>query len=409
MAKTIAVIGTLDTRGEEIKYVKELIERKGHKAVVIDVGSLREPPWRPDISHEEVAKAAGATMKEVIALDEGKAVQVMAKGASIIGKEEYSAGRLDGVIALGASMGAWLGLEVMRALPMEVPKLMVTSEAFTGYVTSEMVSGGQTLTDCVAGLWGLNTISRVMLERAVGSITGMVEASRRIAPEKPLIGITSMGVAAFDYLSSIRPLLEGRGYEVVVFDANGAGSRDLERLIDEGLIAVALDLCLYELIQYLCSGPWGADPNKLQAAGRKGIPQIVAPGGIDFFSWAGSVETVPPRLRTRPLHAHNPKVTVVMTSTQEKARLGRVVAQKLNRAAGPTAVVIPLRGFSEFAKPGRPFHNPEGDKAFIEGLKRHLKPRVRVLEVDAFISDLQFAEAVIGVLDDMMRTKGGQV
>lgn len=409
MAKTIAVIGTLDTRGEEIKYVKELIERKGHKAVVIDVGSLREPPFRPDISHEEVAKAAGTTMKEVIALDEGKAVQVMAKGASIIAKDECSAGRLDGVIAFGATMGAWLGLEVMRTLPLEVPKLMVTTEAFTGYITPEMVSGGQTLTDCVAGLWGLNTISRVMLERAVGSITGMAEASRKIAPEKPLIGITSMGASAFDYLSPIRPLLEQRGYELAVFDANGAGSGDLERLIDEGLIAAALDLCLYELIQHLCGGAWGAAPNKLEAAGRKGIPQIVAPGGIDFFSWTGPLETVPPRLRTRPLHAHNPKVTVVMASTEEKAKLGRVVAQKLNRATGPTAVVIPLRGFSEFAKQGRPFHNPEGNKAFIEELKRHLELRVKVLEVDAFISDLGFAEAVIGILDDMMRTKGRQV
>ena len=226
MAKTIAVIGTLDTRGEEIKYVRELIERKGHKATVIDVGSLREPPFRPDISHDEVAKAAETTMKEVIALDEAKAVQVMAKGASIIAKQEYAAGRLDGVIALGATMGAWLGLEVMRGLPLEVPKLMVTTEAFTGYITLDMVSGGQAVTDYVAGLWGLNTISRVMLERAVGSITGMAEASRQIVPEKPLVGITSMGTAAFNYLAPIRPLLTERGYEIAVFDANGAGSGD---------------------------------------------------------------------------------------------------------------------------------------------------------------------------------------
>ncbi len=405
MAKRIAIVGTLDTRAEEIKYVKEFIERKGHKAAVIDVGSLREPPFPPDISQDEVARAAGTTIKEVVALDEGKAVEVMAKGACIIAKQEYSAGRLDGVITLGATMGAWLGLEVMKALPLEVPKLIVSTEAFTGYITSDMVSGGQTVSDCVAGLFGLNSISKVMLERAAGAIIGMVDASRKIAPEKPVIGITAMGASAFDYLSPLRPLLEQRGYEVAVFDPNGVGSRDMERLIDEGLIAAALDLCLYELGQGLYGSPWQARPDKLEAAARQTAPLIVAPGGIDFLAWAGPLETVPAKWRDRPLHAHNPTVTAVMISTEEKAELGKIVAQRLNRAIGPTAVVVPLGGFSEFARAPRSFHNPEGDKAFITELKRHLEPKVKAVEVDAFISDQEFAEAVVAVLDDMMRPK----
>jgi uncharacterized protein (UPF0261 family) len=403
MAKTIVIIGTLDTKGEEFRYVKELIEKRGHKTIVVDVGILGEPPFQPDITHEEVAEAAGTKLKEIIALgEEGKAIAVMTGGASKIAQKLHSEGRLDGIIALGGSMGAWLALAVMRSLPLDVPKLMVTTEAFSGFITPDMVGGSQMLTDCVAGLWGLNTISRVMLENAASAITGMVENCRKIVPQKPLIGVTTLGSAAHKYTWQIKPLLESRGYEMAVFHVGAAG-RNLEPLIEEGLIAGVLDLCLMELTGYLLGTLWNGGPNRLEAAGRKGIPQVVAPGGIDFVCWAGPPETLPPRYRNRPMHAHNPNDTVVMATTKEKARLGKLVAQKLNRATGPTAALIPAQGFDEADRPGGIFYDPEGRRAFITALKRHIRPGVKVVELDAHINDPQFAREAVTILDDMMK------
>lgn len=405
MAKTIVIIGTLDTKGEEFRYVKELIQRKGHKTIVIDVGILEEPPFQPDIGHEEVAEAAGTKLKQIIALgNEGEAMVVMTEGACRIAQQLHAEGRVDGIIALGGSMGTWLALAVMRSLPLGVPKLMVSTEAFSGFINPDMVGSGQMLTDCVAGLWGLNTISRVMLENAVWAITGMVENCREIVPQKPLIGITTLGSSAHKYASQIKPLLERRGYEMAVFHI-GAGGRNLEPLIEEGLIAGVLDLCLMELTGYLCGTLWNGGPNRLEAAGRKGIPQVVAPGAIDFVCWAGTPETLPPRFRNRPMHVHNPNDTVVMATTKEKARLGKLVAQKLNRATGPTAVLIPTQGFAESDRPGGAFYDPEGRRAFITALKRHIEPRVRVVELDAHINDPAFAQEAVILLDDMMKGK----
>ncbi len=405
MTKTIVIIGTLDTKGEEVKYVKELIEGKGHKTIVIDVGVLEEPPFQPDIDHEEIAEAAGTTLKEVIALgNEGKAIEAMTEGATKIAQQLHSEGRLDGVISLGGSMGTWLGLVVMKALPFGVPKLMVTTEAYSGFIVPDMVGSGQMLTDCVAGLWGLNTISRVMLEDAVSAITGMVENHRKIVPQKPLIGITTLGSSALSYTSRIGPLLEKRGYEMAVFHI-GAGGRNLEPLIDEGLIAGVLDLCLMELTGYLCRTAWDGGPHRLEAAGRKGIPQVVAPGGIDFVCWGGPPETLPPRLRNRPMHVHNPMDTAVMATVKEKAQLGKLLAQKLNCAAGPTAVLLPIRGFEEPDRPGGGFYDPEGRTVFITALKSYINSRVKVVELDAHINDPAFAQEAVTILDDMMKGK----
>lgn len=407
MAKSIVIIGTLDTKGEEVKYVKELIEGRGHQPIVIDGGTLGEPPFPPDISNGEVAEAAGAIMKEVVALNEAEAIKVMAEGASKIAQELYSSGRLNGVIALGGGMGTWLGLAVMRDLPLGVPKLMVSTTAFTPIITSGMVSSGQMLTDCVAGLWGLNAISRVMLENAVGAISGMVESNRKIVPEKPLIGVSTLGSAALDYVFQIKPLLEKMGWEAAVFHSVGPGGRDFEQLIEQGLITGALDLCLFELANHVCGGAADSGPNRLEAAGRKGIPQVVAPGAIGFFVWAGPPETVPARFKDRFMQAHNPSETIVMTNLEERALIGKLVAEKLNRAIGPAAAIIPVPGFSKLEKPGSPIYKPDADRAFIEALKKHIEPRIEVVDLDVHISDPAFAQEAVAILGRIMRAKNG--
>lgn len=409
MSKTIAIVGTLDTKGEELKYVKELIERRGYKTVVIDGGILGQPLFRPDISREQVAEAAGTNLKEVIALSgEGKAIAVMEKGAAKTVHELYSSGRLDGIIALGGTMGTWLGLGVMRTLPLYFPKLMVSTVAFTHFITAEMVAKGQMMAECVAGLWGLNVICKATLDTAVGALIGMVETAKKIIPEKPIVGITTLGSAAFSYVYQIKPRLEERGYEVAVFHTSGIGGLTLERLVEEGLITSVLDLCLFDLGAQIIDSMFSVGPNRLEAAARKGIPLIAAPGGTDFSGWPTPPEALPPQFRHRTFHVHNPNDTVFMLNKEEKAAIGKLLAEKLNQTTGPAAVVLPLRSVSAFDKPGGIFYDPEGRKALIESLKQYIKPKVKVVEIDAHINDPDFAKAVIDTFDEMMGLKGSK-
>jgi uncharacterized protein (UPF0261 family) len=403
MAKAIAIVGTLDTKGEEIRYIKERVESRGYKALVIDGGILGKPLFPPDISREQVAQAAGTSLNEVIALgDENQGIAVMGRGAAKIAQELCSAGKLHGMIALGGTMGTWLGLGVMRTLPLSMPKLMLSTVAFTHFVTAEMVGKGQMMAECVAGLWGLNVISKAVLDTAVGAIAGMIETAAEIISEKPIIGITTMGSAAFSYVPQIKPRLEERGYEVAVFHTSGLGGLTLERLIDEGLIAAALDLCLFDLGCQVTGSLYSVGPNRLEAAAKKGIPFIAAPGGTDHTAWPVPPEGMPARFRNRTLRGHNPNSTGVMLSQKEKAEIGRLMAQKLNRATGPVAVVLPLRGVSQFDEPGGMFYDPEGREALVQSLKQHIAPKVEVVEIDANINDPAFSDAVIALFDKMM-------
>jgi uncharacterized protein (UPF0261 family) len=403
MAKAIAIVGTLDTKGEEIRYIKERVESRGYEALVIDGGILSKPLFLPDINREQVAQAAGTSLNEVIALgDENQGIAVMGKGAAKIAQDLCSAGKLHGVIALGGTMGTWLGLEVMRTLPLSVPKLMLSTVAFTHFVTAEMVGKGQMMAECVAGLWGLNVISKAVLDTAVGAMAGMIETVGEIISEKPIVGITTMGSAAFSYVPQIKPRLEESGYEVAVFHTSGLGGLTLERLIDEGLISAALDLCLFDLGCQVTGSTFGVGPNRLEAAAKRGIPLIAAPGGTECVAWPLPPEALPAQFRNRTLRGHNPNTTGVMLSKEEKAEIGKLMAQKLNRATGPVAVVLPLRGVSRHDAPGGMFYDPEGREALVQSFKQHIAPKVEVVEVDANINDPAFSDAVIALLDKMM-------
>ncbi len=405
MAKTIVIVGTLDTKGEEIKYVKELIEAKGHRAIVIDTGVLEEPPFPPDFSHYQVAEAGGGDLKEIATQrDEGKALAVMSAGAVKIAMQLHSDGRLDGIIALGGSMGTSLGLSVMRALPLGVPKLMVSTVAFTPFVAPEDVSADQVVFQCVVDFSGLDRWTKMTIERAALAIVAMAETyAREVPSEKPVVGMTTLGTAPCRYVWHAKRFLEQRGYEVAVFHSNGIGGRTFERLIEEGLIAGSLDLCTHELIGNLYGAGCDAGPNRLEAAGKMGIPQVVAPGVLGILSWPGPPETLPPRFRNRKLHMHNPRDTVPPLNAEEMAELAEVMARKLNRATGPTAVLIPTQGFFEADKPDGIFYMPEERKAFTERLKKQIEPKVRVIEVDLHLNDPEFAEQAVAILDAMMR------
>jgi uncharacterized protein (UPF0261 family) len=403
MRKAIAIVATLDTKGEEVGYVKELIAKRGHKVIVIDTGVLGQAPFRPEITRDQVAEAAGTSLDKLIALgDEGKAIGAMGEGAAIIAQGLYSGGKLDGIVAFGGSMGTSVAMVVMKALPLVMPKLLVSTVALTPMISPDVASKDLTIMPAVADIWGLNRITKRVLENAAGAIAGMVETHRKEeVAEKPLIGMTTLGASTLRYVLWAKPLLEQRGYEVATFHTVNVGGKSYEQLVEQGAFAGALDLSMFELTNRLCGGHAAAD--RLEATGKKAMPQVVAPGAVEFFAWWQPLEMLPAQYRGRKMRMHSPLAGQVKASAEEMAAVGEIIARKLNRALGPTVLFIPNRGFSELSREGGIFYDPEADKAFIQAVKRNIEPKVEVIELDMHINDPEFAREAVAILDGMVR------
>jgi uncharacterized protein (UPF0261 family) len=402
--RIIIVIGTLDTRGEEIGYLSEKIAEKGHESKVMDVGVLGDIPFKPAISRDQVAQAAGTTIKEIIALHhEGRAMTAMAEGASKIIHDFLEKGEVDGVIAAGGSMSTSLALDAMRSLPMGLPKMIVSTIAFSPLVTPESVPADLSMMLWPAGLYGLNEISRKVLSTAAGAIAGAAENfTKGEEKRKRTVGITSLGTSQLKFVETLKPALEERGYDVAIFHTVGMGGRAYEKAITDGLVDVALDLSLVELVDQVVGGATTSGSIRLQSAGKRGIPQIVGAAGISNFFWF-SGKPLPPALADRKHHRHNQLLTIVTAETEEKEKVGELVAERLNNASGPAAVVIPLVGSIEGDRhPKSPFHDPEGGRAFAEGLKSKLKPEIEVIELDAHANDPAFSETILKIFDQVM-------
>jgi uncharacterized protein (UPF0261 family) len=404
MPKTIVLVATLDTKGAEARYLKEQIEQRGVRTLVVDGGVLGQPQWEAQVSREEVARRGGSTLNRVQALHhEGEAMEVMIKGAAEIVQELHRAGQLDGIISLGGSMGTSLGTGAMRALPFGVPKLMVSTMASRDtrpYVGTRDIA----MLYSVADIAGLNRMTRRILANAAGAIVGMVNIEQYNGQEnltdEPLIAISNLGTTE-GCARRARSLLEERGYETIVFHTVGAGGRALEECVQEGLIDGLLDISIHEVVDILFDGDYDAGQDRLEVAGRMGIPQVVAPGSIDFIA-CGDPAKLPDRFKGRKMHVHNPAICCVRANADELRATGQVVAEKLNQARGPVAVVIPRLGFSSFDEEGGVFWEPETDRAFAPALKASLKPEIEVIEVEAHINDPLFAETMVEVLDRLM-------
>jgi uncharacterized protein (UPF0261 family) len=399
VARTIVIVGTLDTKGEEIGFIRDFIKRKGHKALIVDGGIIGSVPFTPDISREEVAGAAGKTLAEIVALgNEGAAIATMAEGAAKIVHALYDARSADAVVGVGGSMGTSLGLAAMKHLPVGFPKLMVSTIAFTPLVTVDAMAMDQIMMQSPVDLWGLNVVTRRILESAAAAIVGMAEVSERIVVEKPLVAITTRGI--LKYVNRIKPMLEERGYEVVIIHAVGmVGGKTLETVARHKMLCSVLDLCIGEVIEELNGGALRAGPDRLEAAGRMGIPQIVAPGSMEFWHWPGSVDTAP---KDRKLHVHNPLVLGVKATTEEMVRAARTVAEKLNRAKGPVTFLFPLLGFDAHDQPGGAFYDPEGRAGFLAALKAAAGPNIKLVELDMHINDKAFADHVVSEFDKVI-------
>ncbi|HOX56964.1 MAG TPA: Tm-1-like ATP-binding domain-containing protein [Candidatus Paceibacterota bacterium] len=393
MSKTIALLGALDTKGAEYQFVKECIERRGHRTLVIDVGVLGPPAFPPDIGREEVAQTGGGNAEALRQQkDRGQAMAVMSRGAVALLAKLHTQRRFDAVLALGGTGGTSLACAAMRALPMGVPKVMVSTVAggdVSGYVgVTDIV-----MVPSIVDVSGINRISREVFSRAVGSVCGMVETEVQPGRDKPLIAASMFGNTT-PAVERARSQLERQGYEVLVFHCTGTGGRTMESLIHARMIAGVLDITTTEWADELVGGVLSAGPARLAAAARCGAPAIVAPGCLDMVNF-GAPPTVPAAFKGRKFYPHNPNVTLMRTTPEENGRLGKVIAARLNQSTGPVTVLLPLQGVSMIDAPGGPFWWPEANQALFAALKQDLRQDIPVVELDCNINDPLFADACV--------------
>jgi uncharacterized protein (UPF0261 family) len=401
MAKTIALLGALDTKGAEYGFVKRCIEQRGHRTLVIDVGVLAPSAISPDVMREEVARAAGADLAALCAQrDRGEAVAVMSRGAVALLPRLYAEHRFDGVLAMGGSGGTSVACAAMRALPLGVPKVMVSTVA-SGDVSAYVGVTDIVMMPSIVDVAGINRISREVFARAAGAICGMVETEIPRGQDKPLI-VASMFGNTTPAVERAKAILEREGYEVLVFHATGTGGRTMESLVEAGLIAGVLDITTTEWADELVGGVFTAGPTRLEAAAWRGVPAIVVPGCIDMVNFRAP-PTVPAKFKDRKFYPHNPNVTLMRTDVEENRRLGEIFAEKLNPSTGLVTVLLPLRGVSMIDSPGGAFWWPEADAAFVAALKARLRPGIPVIEMDCNINDPAFAERCAQCLLDHLK------
>jgi len=393
---TIAVLGTMDTKGEEHAFVANVIRQRGHQVLIIDVGALDAPRLMPDINREAVAEAAGIDFAALLAKrDRGESVAAMSKGAPVVLSRLVAEKKVDGVISLGGGGGTAIATAAMRALPVGFPKLMVSTLA-SGNTAQYVGVKDIVMFPSIVDVAGLNRISREILTRAAGAICGMVEASPSAAGDKPIIAASQFGntTACVDHA---RRLLEKEGFEVLVFHATGAGGRTMESLIESGMVSGVLDITTTEWADEIVGGFLTAGPTRLEAAARRGVPAVVTPGCLDMVNFYGP-DSVPAKYNGRTFYQHNPQVTLMRTTPEECREIGRQIAGKLNLSTGPITVLLPRKAISIISAPGQKFHNPEADAALFDAIRKGLRQDIEVIEMDCAINDPEFAEACVRAL-----------
>jgi uncharacterized protein (UPF0261 family) len=392
----IVLLGTLDTKGVEYQFVRDLLRAQGLDVLVVDAG-VQAPSLVPDISADQVFAAAGTSLAAIRqANDRGQAVEMAARGAAKLVQDLHSQGKVDGILSLGGSAGTTIGTAAMRALPFGVPKVMVSTLA-SGQVKQWVGVRDIFMLHSVVDISGLTRVSRRVLANAAQALAGMVRAPQPVdLANKPLITATMFGVTT-PCVSACRQQLETSGFEVLVFHATGTGGLTMESFIHDGLIQGVLDLTTTELADELVGGILSAGQDRLTAAGLRSVPQVISLGALDMVNF-GPRDTVPEKFSRRRFYQHNPTVTLMRTTPEENDRLGKEIAQKASAARGATAVLVPLRGVSAIDRAGQPFWWPEADHALFQSLRNWMSPHVKLLELDLHINDPEFAEAAVYTL-----------
>ena len=399
MSVTIAIIGCLDTKGEETGFLREVIENTGNRAWVIDTGVLEPPAFEPDTSREAVAEAGGASLAELLEKkDRGFAMTVMSAGAAAITGELFANSKIDGIIAAGGSANTTIGATAMQALPVGFPKLLVSTLA-CGDVSAWVGTRDITMMYSVVDIAGINRISAVILRNAANAVVAMA-AGKKEEPgnSRPLIAASMFGVTT-PCVTEARRVLEEAGFEVIVFHATGAGGRTMEALISDGLFAGVLDITTTELADERVGGILSAGPGRLTAAGLNGTPQLVSTGATDMVNFGG---TTPAEFEGRLFYKHNPAVTLMRTTADECRELGREIAEKVSGAKGPAAIMLPLYGVSAIDREGEAFDDPDAREALFDAIRQH-PAEVEVNELPFHINDPEFAGACARRLVELVR------
>ena len=399
MSVTIAIIGCLDTKGEETGFLREVIENTGNRAWVIDTGVLEPPAFEPDTSREAVAEAGGASLAELLEKkDRGFAMTVMSAGAAAITGELFANSQIDGIIAAGGSANTTIGATAMQALPVGFPKLLVSTLA-CGDVSAWVGTRDITMMYSVVDIAGINRISAVILRNAANAVVAMAAGKKEEPGDtRPLIAASMFGVTT-PCVTEARRVLEEAGFEVIVFHATGAGGRTMEALISDGLFAGVLDITTTELADERVGGILSAGPGRLTAAGLNGTPQLVSTGATDMVNFGG---TTPAEFEGRLFYKHNPAVTLMRTSAEECRELGREIAEKVSGAKGPAAIMLPLSGVSAIDREGEAFDDPAAREALFDAIRHH-PAEVEVNELPLHINDPEFAVACARRLVDLIR------
>ena len=391
--KTIAILGTLDTKGEEHAFVAELIRQRGHQTLLIDVGTQGEPTVAPDVPRADI-------IGDQQFADRGAAVAAMAEAAAVFCAKLVAEKKIDGIISLGGGGGTAIGTAAMRALPVGFPKLMVSTLAASESAPSYMGVKDVTMMPSIVDVAGLNRISRPIFANAAGAICGMVETAEPVAEDKPVI-VASMFGNTTDCVNHAKGILESAGYEVLVFHATGTGGRTMESLIETGLVSGVLDLTTTEWADEHVGGILGAGPARLEGAARNGVPAVIAPGCLDMVNF-GEPDSVPAQFAGRNFYLHNPQVTLMRTSVDESVALGKILAEKINLSKGSVKVLLPQGGISVISQSDGPFYDRTADEALFASLKAGLRGDIPVEELNCAINDPQFAEVAARALLDQL-------
>ena len=403
--KTILVIGTYDTKDDELSYLTGIIRQQGGQVVTMDVSVLGDPTKPTDYSKHDVAEEGGSSITAAIATqNENQAMQIMATGAALLATRLYAEGCFDGVMVLGGSMGTDLALDVTAALPLGVPKYIISTVSFSPLIPPQRLAADTQMILWAGGLYGLNSVCKASLSQAAGAVLGAASAVEKPDTSKPMIGMTSLGKTALRYMVHLKPALEERGFEVAVFHATGMGGRAFESLAAQGAFACVFDFCTQELGNHIHGSNISAGADRLTNAGKTGTPQIVSGGCydlVDIVGWQG----VPDKWANHPTHAHNRLINSVVLDNDERRAVARAHSDQLATATGPVAFLLSEHGFGEWDREGGDLHEKEGLEVFLSELRATLPENVEQHNVAAHINDDRFTEKALEIFDQW-RTQG---
>lgn len=398
--KTILLVGTFDTKDDELTYLADIIQGQGGQVVKMDISVLGDPSAPTDISKHDVATAGGHSIQDAIDCeDENTAMQIMAKGGATLAACAHADGKIDGVLVLGGTMGTDAALDICSALPLGVPKYIVSTVSFSPLIPPERLPADIQMILWAGGLYGLNSVCKASLSQAAGAVLGAVRAVEPPSQDKLLIGMTSFGKTVLRYMVDLKPALEDRGFEVAVFHATGMGGRAFENLVSEGRFAAVMDFAPQEVGNHLMGSSISAGESRMTAAGMAAIPQMVSIGCydlVDFIGW----QDPPAKLSGQEMHAHNRLLSSVMMTPEQRRDMARAMCSKLSVAKGPTTLLLPTQGGNEWDRPGGPLCDPQGLEAFLVEIRQHCPAHVELLELDCHINDAMFVNQVLEIFDD---------